>query len=306
MTSPRLVVFGSLNLDLVARVPRLPLPGETLLGRSFAQVPGGKGANQAVAIARLGARCELVGRVGADPFGTLLLESLQADGVDTAGVGVDSTAGTGVALIAVGDQGENQIIVLAEANSQVGETDVGRLKSVLPGASLLLMQLEIPLEAVVEAARLAHSQGIPVILDPAPARDLPPELYPLVSILTPNEVEAGQLVGFPLSKVEQVVQAAEVLRQRGAATVLITLGDQGVYCATTEDTFWVPAFAVNAVDTVAAGDGFNGALAIALAEGRSLQESIIWGSAAGALAATCFGAQSSLPYRSAVEALVRQ
>lgn len=294
----KIIVFGSINMDLVARTPRLPIPGETLLGNDFFTAPGGKGANQAVAAAKLGIDTQLVGRLGGDSFGRELLSSLNLAGVETSGVLVDEAAHSGVAVIAVDDSGENHIIIVSGANGRMNQDDVERLRALLPDAAALLLQLEIPAAAVQAAARAAREAGVRVILDPAPAsRGVPAELYPLIDIITPNEIEAGQLVGFPVDGEEAAARALSVLLQRGVGTAIAKLGDRGVLCATAEETFFVPAFLVQAVDTVAAGDAFNGGLAAALASGRSLHEAVIWGAAAGALSATKSGAQPSMPDR---------
>lgn len=282
-------------MDLVARSPRLPVPGETVLGRDFFTAPGGKGANQAVAAARLGIPTQLVGRVGNDNFGRSALTNLQTFGVQTDRILVDETAHTGVAIIAVDDAGQNHIIVVPGANGRVDATDVESLTSILDNAAVLLLQFEIPLTAVLSAAKAAQSAGVRVILDPAPAQvDVPDELYRLVDIITPNEIEAGQLVGFPVNNFETAAKAASVLRQKGVGTAIVKLGAQGVCCATAESTFFVPAFPVQAVDTVAAGDAFNGGLAAAIAEGRTLREAVVWGAAAGAISTTKPGAMSSM------------
>jgi ribokinase len=294
-------------MDLVVQSPRLPVPGETLLGQGFFTAPGGKGANQAVAIARLGVPTQMVGRVGKDSFGRELLSSLQIAGVQTDHVLVDEAAGSGVAAIAVDDAGENQIIVVPGANGRVDEADVERLKGLLPGAIALLLQFEIPMSAVLRAAQAARQAGVPVILDPAPAQlDVPAELYPLVDIITPNEIEVGQLVGFPVDEPDSAAQAAAVVRQRGVGAAIVKLGARGVVCATKEETFFVPAFPVAAVDTVAAGDAFNGGLAAALAEGLPLQQAVVWGAAAGALASTKPGAQSSMCDRATFDAFLKK
>lgn len=299
------IVFGSINMDLVVQSPRLPVPGETLLGRGFFTAPGGKGANQAVALARLGVPTQIVGRVGGDSFGSELVNSLQIAGVRTEHVLVDGAASSGVAAIAVDDTGENQIIVVPGANGRVDETDVERLLHLLPSASALLLQFEIPISAVESAAQTARSAGVPVILDPAPAQlDVPAELYSLVDIITPNETEAGQMVGFAVNEPDSAAQAADVLLQRGVGTVIVKLGAQGAVCATKEETFFVPAFPVLAVDTVAAGDAFNGGLAAALASGLPLRQAVIWGAAAGALASTKPGAQSSMCDRATFDAFL--
>lgn len=301
-----IIVFGSINMDLVTKTPRLPVAGETLTGYEFFTAGGGKGANQAVAAARLGISTQMVGRLGNDDFGRQLLRHLQAAGVQTDGVLVDETTSSGVAVITVDDAGENNIIIIGGANGRLNETDVERLRSRLPGAAALLMQLEIPMATVQLAAQAAHSAGVPVILDPAPAQDIPDELYPLIDIITPNQLEASQLVGFPVDGQEAARQASAELQQRGVSTVIVKLGDRGVFCATAEETFFVPAFSVQAVDTVAAGDAFNGALAVALAQGRLLREAVVWGAAAGALSATKAGAQPSLPDRETFEAFLKQ
>jgi len=304
---PSIVVFGSINMDLVARTPRLPIPGETLVGHHFLTASGGKGANQAVAIAQLGVPTQIVGRVGGDSFGNQLINSLQTAGVQTEHVLVDEAVSSGVAAIAVDDAGENQIIIISGANGRVDETDVTRLKRLLTGAIALLLQFEIPMSAVLSAAKAAKKAGVTVILDPAPAQmDLPVELYSLVDIITPNEIEAGQLVGFPVDGLEAAAKAAAVLCQTGVGTAIVKLGAKGALCATKAETFFVPAFPVSAVDTVAAGDAFNGGLAAAIAEGLPLRQAVVWGAAAGALAATKTGAQSSMPDRKTFNAFLQE
>lgn len=301
-----IIVFGSINMDLVTRTPRLPIVGETLKGYEFFTAAGGKGANQAVASAKLGVPTHMVGRVGNDEFGHQLLSSLQAVGVQIDGVVVDEKTQSGVAVITVDDVGENHIIIIAGANGCLDQTDVKRLSSHLPNAAALLMQLEIPMSVVTLAAQAAHSAGVPVILDPAPAQDIPSELYPLVDIITPNQLEASQLVGFPVEGQETAAQASAILRERGVGSAIVKLGAQGVFCSTAEETFFVPAFPVQAVDTVAAGDAFNGALAAALAQGRRLSEAVVWGAAAGALCVTKMGAQPAMPNRQMFEAFLKQ
>ncbi|BAY30199.1 ribokinase [Nostoc carneum NIES-2107] len=302
-----IIVFGSINIDLVATVPRLPNPGETLLGHKFVQVAGGKGANQAVALARLGIPTHMVGRVGTDSFGSELLYNLQNSGVETENVSIDENVSSGVAAIAVDDRGENQIIVIPGANGRVNQEDVERLSDLLPNSTAILLQFEIPLAAVVAAAKAAHQAGVKVILDPAPAQShVPDELYSLVDIITPNEVEAGQLVGFPVNNEESAKAAAGVLLQRGVKCAIVKLGAKGVFCATAEESFFVPVFPIQVVDTVAAGDAFNGGLAAALYEGLPLRQSVVWGAAAGALAATKSGAQTSLPDRLTFDAFLKE
>jgi len=298
-------VFGSINMDLVVRTPRIPAAGETIVGHSFETLSGGKGANQAVAAARLGLPTEMVGRVGSDPFGKTLLTELSASGVGCGGVWIDSMTQSGIALIAVDDASENNIIIVPGANAQIGESDVNRLEALLPQAKLLLLQLEVPLSAVLAAAKAAKQVGVMVILDPAPARsDLPAELYPLIDIITPNQVEAGQLVGFDVHDIETAKQAAAVLHQRGVRIVIAKLGKQGALCMSPDETFEIEAFSVNAIDTVAAGDCFNGGLAAGLAAGMTLRQATRQAAAAAALSVTKAGAQSSLPTRAELDAFL--
>jgi len=295
-----IIVFGSINMDLVVRTSRLPAPGETLTGHSFFTAPGGKGANQAVACARLDASTLMVGRVGGDVFGDVLLENLKSNGVGTTTVTQDNTVASGVALIAVDDSAENNIIVVPGANGQVNERDLEQLGTVLVNANLLLMQLEIPLAMVIAAAKMAHDRGILVILDPAPAHQLPDELYPWVDILTPNQTEAATLVGFPVHDRESIQRAAQVMLARGTKQVVIKMGAQGAYLRDARGGQFMPAVPVVAVDTVAAGDAFNSALAVALSEGKTFDEALQWGLAGGALAVTKEGAQGAMPYREAL------
>ena len=299
------VVLGSLNMDLTTYVPRLPRPGETLLGRSFMMVPGGKGANQAVAAARLGSNVRLYGRVGRDNFGEEHLLAMRQEGVDTFGVARDDQLATGLAVISVDDSGENCITVISGANMAVGDEDVARCSTGMVEAKILLLQLEIPLMANLAAAREAHRRGITVILDPAPSGELPDDLFPLVDVITPNELEAGALVGHPVETEADAFAALSALRQKGVAAAIIKMGSRGVVFQTDTDRGHAPAFQVNALDSVAAGDAFNGALATALAEGQSFREAIRWGAAAGALAATRAGAFPSLPRRAEVTQLLQ-
>ncbi|OKH46750.1 ribokinase [Calothrix sp. HK-06] len=301
------IVFGSINIDLIATAPRLPVAGETLLGEEFFKAPGGKGANQAVASARLGISTHIVGRVGAHSFGAELVNSLQAAGVRTDNVSIEANASSGVAVIIVDAQGENQIIVIPGANGLLDNEDVERLTNLLPRAKALLLQFEVPMAAVVAAAKAGQNAGVKVILDPAPVQlDVPPEIYSLVDIITPNEVEARQLVGFPVDNEESAAKAAQILLQRGVKCAIIKLGAKGVYCATKEENFFIPAFPVQAVDTTAAGDAFSGGLAAAIEAQLPLRECVTWGAAAGAIAATRPGAQPSLPDRYMFEAFLKE
>jgi ribokinase len=292
----KILVFGSINMDVVAKTPRLPAAGETLAGDHFFTSAGGKGANQAVAVARLGGSVQMVGRVGNDAFGQELLTGLQSAGVHTGTITIDPDTHTGTAVIAVDSAGNNTIIYIAGANGRVDSTDIERLQPLFASANTLLLQLELPLPVVLAAAQAAKAAGIRVILDPAPTpADFPEALYPLIDIITPNEVEVAQLTGIAVNSPETAAQAAAQLCRRGVATSVIKLGAKGVFCANGRDTFFTPAFPVVAVDTVAAGDAFNGAFALALSKGFSLREAVKWGAAAGALAATKAGAGASMP-----------
>ncbi|MFO7167411.1 MAG: ribokinase [Chloroflexota bacterium] len=298
------VVFGSINMDLVAQTPRLPAPGETIAGRTFFTVPGGKGANQAVAAARLDAPTKMVGRVGQDVFAATLRESLAAAGVDIAGVS-ETPGPSGVAVIAVDDAGENSIIVVPGANGAVGADDVARLERALDGARVLLLQLEVPLPAVLSAAQAARRRGVTVILDPAPAADLPAELYALADLITPNETEAAHLTGFAVRDLDAAERAAQELLARGVGMAVIKMGGRGILAADRSGSTHYPAFPVTPVDTVAAGDAFNGGVAAALSAGLPIDEALRWGCAAGAISVTRAGAQPSMPTRHELLALLQ-
>jgi ribokinase len=291
----RVTVVGSLNMDLVARAPRIPQPGETIIGDDFRTVPGGKGANQAVAAARLGAHVSMVGRVGRDAFADPLLNNLAAAGVDHTFVTQDPEAATGVALIVVDDAGQNSIVVASGANMRLSPADVEAAEVAIAAADALLLQLESPLETVTRAAEVARAHGVKVILNPAPARSLPGALLSLVDVLIPNESETALLTGMPVGDQAEAEAAATALRGLGVGTVILTLGERGALLAREEKTELFPAFDVTSVDTTAAGDAFVGGFAVALAEGQSLAEAVRWGNAAGALATTKLGAQPSLP-----------
>lgn len=290
--------FGSVNMDLVCQAPQLPQAGETLLGQDFQMVPGGKGANQAVAAARLGAPTAMVGRVGDDAFGRSLRASLAEAGVNIEAVQIDPGS-SGIASIVVDGQGQNQIVVVPGANGRVSAADAQRFASTLKPQDVLLLQFEIPLEAVAMAAQLAHQQGATVILDPAPACDnWPSNLTPHVHILTPNQGEVSALVGRDVADVASAQQAAQQLHERGTPVVIVKLGAEGVVVTSDQGCFHQPAIAVQAIDTVAAGDAFNGGLAVAISEGKPLTEAVSWATAVAAHAVTQRGAQSAMPTRS--------
>ena len=302
------IVFGSINLDLVVEVPHLPLKGETVIGNRFFSAAGGKAANQAVAVAKLGTAVSLIGQVGDDHFGRTLLDNLVEAGVKIEGITINPHVHSGVASIVVDEKGDNTIACAAGANNLVREKEIDKFKLMLPQAKVALMELGIPIATVLTAAREAKAHNCLLILDPAPVNaNLPEELYSLVDIITPNEVEASQLVGFTVDGVTTARQAASCLHQMGVKNVIITLGSQGAFCSISEiDDFWSRPISVPVVDTVAAGDAFNGALAVALATGKSLKEAVTWGTVAGALAVTKNGAQSSLPDRDSFWKLLAQ
>jgi ribokinase len=305
---PRIVVVGSLNMDLVTRTPRRPQRGETLTGESFGMFVGGKGLNQAIAAARQEAAVSIVGRVGADDFGRRLRQTLEAAGVDAGLVGDDPTVSTGVATILVDAEGDNSIIVVPGANGHVGREDVERAADAIAGADLLMLQLEVPLEAVQRAAEIARAAGVRVLLNPAPAPPgpLPDELLRLVDVLTPNEIETQTLSGLSAGDDESAARAAAALRARGVGAVVLTLGARGALLADGQRNVRVPGYAVQVVDTTAAGDAFSGALATQLARGRPLDAAIAYANAAGALATTVLGAEPAMPRREAVERLVAE
>ena len=301
------VVFGSINLDLVIEVPHLPIEGETVIGDRFFSAPGGKAANQAVAVSRLGTKVSLVGQVGDDTFGQTLIDSLKAAGVNTSGITVNPHTYSGIASIVVDRQGSNTISCAGGANNLVREAEIEQFKRLLPQAKIVLLELGIPISTVLSAAREAKANNCLLVLDPAPViNNLPEELYGLVDIITPNEVEASQLVGFTVDGVTTARQAALSLHQMGVKNVIITLGSQGSVYSSGKESYWIEPIEVFVVDTVAAGDAFNGALAVALASGKKIKEAVQWATVGGALAVTKNGAQSSLPTKESFEQLLRQ
>lgn len=297
----RVAVVGSLNMDLVARVPHLPVPGQTLAGRSFAQVPGGKGGNQAVAAARLGATVGMIGRVGRDANGTSLRAGLEAEGIDCHALATSEDAPTGVALILVDDAGRNEIVIIAGSNGEVSPSDIAAHEPVLRDAHVVVCQLETPAVAVEAALSTAHRLGKTVILNPAPAvGPLPPHWLPWVDYLIPNEVEAAALTGLPVGSPDEAAAAAQALRSQGARNVLITLGAAGVLAALDTGTRHYPAPQVKAVDTTAAGDTFIGALAVQLALAVPFESAMRFAQQAAAISVTRAGAQPSIPTDSEV------
>jgi ribokinase len=299
-----IVVVGSLNMDLVVTAPRHPQPGETILGGEFNTFPGGKGANQAVAAARLNAPVVMIGRVGNDAFGDQLLETLTHDQVDTAYVVRDKNSSTGIALITVAASGQNTIVVASGANARVSPEQILSAEATFEGARVLLLQLECPLPAVAQAIQLARKHNVPIVLNPAPAQTLSASLLAEVDYLIPNQTELALLTGSPASAPPQL--AASLLQQSGIRHVIITLGEGGVLIVEGGQTVHLPAYQVPVIDTTAAGDAFVGAFAVALMENYSTHEAAIWGNAAGALAVGRAGAQPSLPTRTELEAFLAE
>lgn len=297
MTKPHILVIGSSNTDMIVKADRIPLAGETVLGGEFLTAPGGKGANQAVAAARAGGEVVFIARVGNDGFGKQALAGFAKEGIDTEHVITDAVAPSGVALIVVAKNGENSIAVAPGANRKLSREDIENAKALFSRVALVVMQLETPLEAVQAAADLAESAGTPIILNPAPASALPLELLRKLTVLTPNETEAELLTGIKIESFDDAGRAASVFRAMGVQTVAITLGARGAFVATDDRMFTVPAFRVDAVDTTAAGDTFNGALAVALAEGEPIESAVHFANAAAAISVTRLGAQPSVPRR---------
>jgi ribokinase len=296
-----ILVVGSLNMDLVVRAPRFPAPGETISGEDLAIIPGGKGANQAVAAARLGAAVSMLGRVGSDVFGQSLLDNLTRNKVNASRVQRDAAA-TGTATIIVDAHGQNSIVLSPGANGKVSPADVADL----PDARILILQFEIPSETVLHAARLAREKGMRVIVNPAPARTMDKALLELVDLLVPNESELSLLTGETVTDITSAEAAARALMKQGAGMVIVTRGSNGSLAVTKNEHYAVPSFKVDVIDTTAAGDAFIGGLAVSLVENRSLEKALIYANACGALATTKFGAQPSLPNKDEADELIRR
>jgi ribokinase len=304
MPQPRIVVIGSANTDMVVKAPRIPGPGETVLGGRFVMAAGGKGANQAVAAARLGAHVTMVACLGQDVFGRQTKENLTRDGIDTSHLIWDGQAPSGIALIMLSEEGENSIAVAPGANAELTPADVERAEEAIRHADVLLLQLEVPLAAVRRGIELARRHRVRVILNPAPAAPVPGELLAQVDLLTPNEHEAALLTGVRAEGAEGAERAARALLARGVRVLVMTLGSRGALIATPEGMDLVPAFRVEPVDTTGAGDAFNGALATVWGRGEPLREAVRYANAAAALATTVMGAQPSLPRAEAVAAFL--
>jgi len=296
---------GSFNYDLVAKTPRIPVKGETILGGPFFMGPGGKGANQAVAAARLGAAVDMVVKLGQDLFGDQAVENLAREGVGSDFVIRTDQSHTGTALIMVDAEGENIIVVAAGANNLLKPEDLERAWPAITGADALLVQLEVPMETVERAMQMAHDAGVRVLLNPAPGRELDPNWFRWVDVLTPNETETQLITGMPVTDVETATAAAHKLLGLGAGAVVVTMGATGALVVTSGGAELVPGFKVEVVDTTGAGDAFSGALAVALAEGADLAAAVAFANAAAALQVTKLGTAPAMPYRADVDEFVQ-
>ena len=308
MRMKRIVVIGSSNTDMVVKAPRLPAAGETVLGGEFMMNAGGKGANQAVAATRYGGRVSFVARVGDDMFGRQTLEAMREDGIDTSYVAVDREHASGVALISVNAEGENSIVVASGANMALGREDIDRAAGEICAADVVLMQLEVPVSTVAYAAEVAAAAGVPVILNPAPAPTEPlgAELLSRLEAITPNRSEAARISGIEVTDTGSARRAAEAIHAMGVRNVIITLGGEGSLVYDGVHFEHVEAVRVEAVDTTAAGDTFNGVLACCMAEGRTLAEAARMAGVAAAISVTRMGAQSAAPTRAEVEAFIKE
>ena len=300
--NPKVVVVGSFNMDLVVKAERRPQTGETLMGEEFGMFIGGKGSNQAIAAARLGANVTMIGRLGTDLFGDTLMAAHAEEGICADYVTQDTEVGTGVASILIDTDGDNSIVLVPQANMRLTVENIEQASESIAAADVLLLQLEVPIAASQRAAEIAKSNDATVVLNPAPAQELPDDFLAQVDILTPNEVETESLSGVRASTTTDAERAAKVLLDRGLSAVILTLGERGTLLLTPNLTQQVPAYSVEVVDTTAAGDAFCGALATALARGENLVDAVAFANAAGALAVTVLGAAPSMPTMAEVEA----
>lgn len=300
----KIIVIGSSNVDMVVRTSHLPAPGETILGGEFFMNQGGKGANQAVAIKRLGGNLIFMAKLGNDVLGRQSVGYFKKEGIDTRYIALDEDSASGVALISVDDHAENSIVVASGANMLLNEQDVDKMLEEMCEGDILLMQLEIPLQTVEYAARKAFGKGVKVVLNPAPARSLPKELFRHLYMVTPNRIEAEMLTGIKIANDADVEKVAEEICAMGVKNVIITLGSKGCLIREEGVSYRIDAFKVEPVDTTAAGDTFNGALCVGLSEGMDLKQAAVMASKASSIAVTRMGAQSSIPYREELLSLI--
>lgn len=293
----KIIVIGSSNVDMVVRTSHLPAPGETILGGEFFMNQGGKGANQAVAIKRLGGNLIFMAKLGNDVLGRQSVGYFKKEGIDTRYIALDEDSASGVALISVDDHAENSIVVASGANMLLNEQDVDKMLEEMCEGDILLMQLEIPLQTVEYAARKAFGKGVKVVLNPAPARSLPKELFRHLYMVTPSRIEAEMLTGIKIANDADVEKVAEEICAMGVKNVIITLGSKGCLIREEGVSYRIDAFKVEPIDTTAAGDTFNGALCVGLSEGMDLKQAAVMASKASSIAVTRMGAQSSIPYR---------
>ncbi len=304
MKTPKITVVGSSNTDLVAKAPRLPLPGETVIGSKFIIAPGGKGANQAVAIARLGGDVTFVAKLGMDDFGDQAINNFKKDNINTDFIFRTSNSPSGVALIFVDDSGENVIVAVQGANAELSPEDVEKARPVIEQSDILVLQLETPLETVVHAISIAKSKDIPIVLNPAPGKKLDPDIIKCINYLTPNETETEILTGMRITDDNAVKEAGLKLLKLGAENVIITMGKRGAMLVTEKGCELISGFKVEAIDATAAGDAFNGGLAFAIASKKPVKDAVKFANAVAGLSVTKMGAQPSMPSKSEVDEFI--
>ena len=305
-SKPKVVVVGSFMMDLVVKAERRPRKGETLIGDEFGMFIGGKGTNQAIAAARLGAQVHMVGRLGTDLFGDMFISALDKDGINTPFIARDPEVGTGVGTPVIDAQGDNSIIIIPRANMRLSIEDVNKAEEAISEADVLLLQLEVPIPSSQRAAEIARVGGATVILNPAPARELPDDFLRYIDIVTPNETETEMLTGVEVTDPLGAERAAKNLLDKGMSAVVLTLGERGALLLTQETTKAIPAYKVEVVDTTAAGDAFGGALATAIAKDEPLEQAVASANAAGAIAVTIMGAEPSMPTQQQLEQFLKE
>jgi ribokinase len=302
----KILVVGSSNTDMIIKCKSIPKPGETVLGGAFKMAAGGKGANQAVAAARAGGNVTFITKIGNDLFGQQAKDGFSSDNINTEYIMTDNEIPSGVALIFVDEKGENSIGVASGSNFKLSPSDINKLESVFSDFSIVLIQMEIPLETIRTVVNIAHMKGLTVILNPAPAHALDENLIKNIDILTPNETETESLTGIKLSNMNDIKKAAEILLGKGIRNIIVTLGKNGVLVKNSKIERFIPPFKVNVVDTTSAGDVFNGALAAALSENPDILSAVEFANAAAALSVTKFGAQPSIPYRKEIDEFIKK